>query len=38
MLLRCGVDDIARNVDQRDINVAMPKIVAWAETKTYNRS
>jgi hypothetical protein len=38
MLLRCGVDDIARNVDQRDINGAMPRIVAWAETKTHNRS
>lgn len=37
MLLRCGADDIARSVDQRDINQAMPKIVAWAETKTHSR-
>ena len=37
MLLRCGADDIARSVDQRDVDAAMPKIVAWAETKTHNR-
>ena len=33
MLLRCKADDIAR-VDQRDIDAALPKIVAWAEAKT----
>lgn len=32
MLVRCGAEDIARKVDQRDINAAMPKITAWAET------
>jgi hypothetical protein len=37
MLLRCQADGIARSVDQRDVNAAMPKIVAWAETKTHNR-
>ena len=37
MLLRCEADDVARSVDQRDIDVALPKIVAWAETKTHNR-
>ena len=34
MLLRCQADDIARRVDQRDIDAALPKIVAWAEAKT----
>jgi hypothetical protein len=34
MLVRCGADDIARKVDQRDINAALPKITAWAETLT----
>ena len=34
MLLRCQADDTARNVDQRDIAAALPKIVAWAEAKT----
>ena len=37
MLLRCDADDIARTVDQRDVNNALPKIVAWAETKTHRR-
>ncbi|HZA25460.1 MAG TPA: hypothetical protein VFA32_23170, partial [Dehalococcoidia bacterium] len=34
MLLRCEADDVARKLDQRDIDAALPKIVAWAETKT----
>ena len=37
MLIRCEAEDIARQVDQRDIDAALPKIVAWAETKTHNR-
>ena len=36
MLLRCEAANIAREVDQRDIDAALPKIVAWAETKTHN--
>jgi hypothetical protein len=35
MLIRCEAEDIARNLDQRDINNALPKIAAWAETKTH---
>ena len=39
MLIRCGAEDIARKVeqkvDQRDIDAALPKLVAWAEAKTY---
>jgi hypothetical protein len=34
MLLRCEADDVVRKLDQRDIDAALPKIVAWAETKT----
>ena len=37
MLIRCEAEDIARQVDQRDLDAALPKIVAWAETKTHNR-
>ena len=37
MLIRCEAEDIARSVEQRDINAAMPKILAWAEAKTHNR-
>ena len=37
MLLRCQADDIARKVDQREIDAALPKIVAWAEHKTRAR-
>ena len=33
MLLRCEVEDIARAIDQRDVDAALPKIAAWAETK-----
>lgn len=34
MLLRCDAQDVARKLDQRDIDAAIPKIVAWAESKT----
>ena len=37
MLIRCGAEDIARNVDQRDIDAALPKLVAWAETKAHRK-
>ena len=37
MLLRCEADDVARSIDQREINGALPKVVAWAETKTHRR-
>ncbi|MYC30301.1 MAG: hypothetical protein F4X65_09455 [Chloroflexi bacterium] len=37
MLIRCDADGVARSVDQRDVDAALPKIVAWAETKTHNR-
>lgn len=38
MLIRCEAEDIARQIDQRDVDAALPKIVAWAETKTHNRA
>jgi hypothetical protein len=34
MLLRCQADEVARNFDQRDVDAAIPKIIAWAESKT----
>ena len=34
MLLRCGATETARNFDQRDVNAVLPKISAWAESKT----
>lgn len=37
MLIRCEAEDVARTVEQRDIDAALPKIVAWAETKTRRR-
>ncbi len=37
MLLRCEAEATARSVDQRDVEAALPHIVAWAETKTHNR-
>ncbi len=37
MLLRCEADTVARRVDQRDVEAALPHIVAWAETKTHSR-
>ncbi len=38
MLLRCEADTVARRVDQRDVEAALPHIVAWAETKTHSRA
>jgi len=32
--MRCGANDIAAKIDQRDINAVMPKIIAVAETLT----
>ncbi len=37
MLLRCEATSTARSVDQRDVEAALPHIVAWAETKTHSR-
>ena len=37
MLILCGAEEIARNVDQRYIDAAMPKLVAWAETKAHRK-
>ena len=37
MLIRCEAEDVARSVEQREIDAALPKIVAWAETKTRRR-
>jgi hypothetical protein len=34
MLMRCEAEDIARDLDQRDIDAALPKSAAWAEIKT----
>jgi hypothetical protein len=31
MLIRAGASDLARTLDQRDIDAAMPKITGWAE-------
>jgi hypothetical protein len=33
MLMRCEAEPIARDLDQRDIDAALPKIAAWAEAK-----
>jgi hypothetical protein len=33
MLMRCEAELIARDLDQRDIDAALPKIAAWAEAK-----
>ena len=38
MLLKCQAEDVARNLDQSDVNAVIPKIVAWSETKTHNRN
>ncbi len=42
MLIRCEAHDVARAVDQREIDAALPKIAAWSQAKTrssyYNRS
>ena len=37
MLIRCDAEDVARSVDQREVDAVLPKIVAWAETKTRRR-
>jgi hypothetical protein len=34
MLIRCEAEHIARGIDQREVDAALPKIAAWAETKT----
>jgi hypothetical protein len=34
MLMRCEAEHIARNLGQGDVDAALPKIAAWAETKT----
>jgi hypothetical protein len=33
MLIRCEAEPIARELDQRDIEAALPQITAWAEAK-----
>ncbi len=38
MLLKCQADDVARKVDQREVNAVLPKIVAWAESKNPSRN
>jgi len=37
MLIQCGAEDIACNVDQRDIDAALPKLVAWAEPEAHRK-
>jgi hypothetical protein len=32
MLIRAGAEDLARTLDQRDVDAAIPKIMGWAET------
>lgn len=32
MLIRAGALDLARTLDQRDIDATLPKIIGWAET------
>jgi hypothetical protein len=34
MLLRWEAEAIARELDQRDVEAALPKLAAWAEAKT----
>jgi len=31
MLIRAGASDLARTLDQRDIDAAIPKLIGWAE-------
>jgi hypothetical protein len=33
MLMRCEAENIAREIDQREVDAALPKIAACAETK-----
>ena len=35
MLIRGEAEDISGKIEQRDIDAALPKLVAWAEAKTY---
>ena len=37
MLVRCGVEDIARKLDQREIDAALPKVAARAETLSHQK-
>lgn len=37
MLIRCEAEDIARRIGQQEIDAALPKIAAWAETMTRRR-
>ncbi|PKB78329.1 MAG: hypothetical protein BZY88_19015 [SAR202 cluster bacterium Io17-Chloro-G9] len=37
MLMRCEAEDVARRVDQQEVDAALPKIAAWAETMTRRR-
>ena len=37
MPLRCEAEDIARNVEQQEIDAAVTKVSAWAETMTRRR-
>lgn len=37
MLMRCEAEDVARALDQRAVDAALPQIIAWAETKTRNK-
>ena len=37
MLMRCEATEIANAMDQREVDAALPKIIALAETKTHNR-
>jgi hypothetical protein len=32
MLIRASAPDLARTLDQRDVDAAIPKIIGWAET------
>ena len=36
MLIGCQAADIARSIDRREVDAALPKIVAWTETTTHN--
>ena len=37
MLIRCEAEDVARDIDQQEVEAALPKIAAWAETMTRRR-
>jgi hypothetical protein len=38
MLIRCGAENIARDIDQREVDAALPKLAAWAEAKARHKS